>query len=54
MPPRILCGQPKNREILKILTKNQKHPAINSTFIIIIVIRSVIFIINYPPLPLWK
>jgi hypothetical protein len=46
IPPRILGGHPKNSEIIKILTKKSE------TYLIIIVIGSVIFLINYPPLPL--
>jgi hypothetical protein len=46
MPPRILGGHPKKIE--KSLNFSQK----SKIYLIIIAIGSIIFLINYPPLPL--
>jgi hypothetical protein len=51
-PPRILGGHSKKSRIPVNSPKNQNHPVINSTSLIIIAIEPVIFLINYPPLSL--
>jgi hypothetical protein len=54
MPPRILGGQPKKLEKSLKFSKNQKHPAINSTSLIIIAIGSVISLYKLPTSAIMK
>jgi hypothetical protein len=52
MTPMILGGQLKKQRNPLNSHQKQKHPAINSTSLVILVIGYIIFLTNYPSLPL--